>query len=102
VCLIFRQNGGDSLLREEEDPIPQLFHIPMWIRQKKLFRTRVLRQRFSGYPKAKEFWEVFPLPNGMNLSNKLLMERGISVKEEFWKIQSLMPSSADCFSSATF
>jgi hypothetical protein len=47
VCLIFRQNGGDSLLQEEEDPIPQLFHIPMWIRQKKLFRTRFLRQRFS-------------------------------------------------------
>jgi hypothetical protein len=34
VCLVFRQNGGDSFLQEEENTIPQLFHIPMWIRQK--------------------------------------------------------------------
>ena len=31
VCLFFRQNGGDSLLQEEENPNPQLFHIGLWI-----------------------------------------------------------------------
>jgi len=47
VCLFFRQNGGDSLLQEEENPIPQLFHIALWIWKKKPFRTNFFRQRFN-------------------------------------------------------
>jgi hypothetical protein len=35
-CLFFRQNGGDSLLQEEENLNPQLFHIGLWIREKNL------------------------------------------------------------------
>jgi hypothetical protein len=47
VCLFFRQNGEDSLLLEEENPIPQLFHIALWIEKKKPFRTNFFRQRFN-------------------------------------------------------
>jgi len=47
VCLFFRQNGGDSLLQEEENPIPQLFHIALWIWRKKPFRTNFFRQKFD-------------------------------------------------------
>ena len=35
VCLFFRQNGGRSLLQEEAKPIPQLFHMGLWIWEKK-------------------------------------------------------------------
>ncbi len=47
VCLFFRQNGGDSLLQKEENPIPQLFHMALWIGEKNPFRTNFFRQRFS-------------------------------------------------------
>jgi hypothetical protein len=47
VCLFFRQNGGDSLLQEEENPNPQLFHIALWIWEKKPFITNFFRQRFD-------------------------------------------------------
>jgi hypothetical protein len=47
VCLIFRQNGGDSLLQQEENPIPQLFHIALWIWKKKPFRTNFFRHRLD-------------------------------------------------------
>ena len=45
-CLFFRQNGGESLLREEENPNQQLFHIALWIWKKKtsqniLFQTEI-------------------------------------------------------------
>ena len=47
VCLFFRQNDGDSLLREGENPIPQPFHNALWIRKKKPFRTNFFRQRLN-------------------------------------------------------
>jgi len=43
VCPFIRQNGGDSLLQKEAYPIPQLFHIALWIHKKNPFRTNFFR-----------------------------------------------------------
>jgi len=47
ACLFFRQNGGDGLLGEKGNPIPQLFHIALWIWKKNPFRTNFFRQGFD-------------------------------------------------------
>jgi hypothetical protein len=47
VCLFFRQNGGDGLFGEKGNPIPQLFHIALWIWKKSPFRTNFFRQGFD-------------------------------------------------------
>jgi hypothetical protein len=39
VCPFFKQNGGDGFQQGEDNPIPQGFNIPMWISQKKPFKT---------------------------------------------------------------
>jgi len=41
---IFRQNGEDGFQEEEDNPIPQLFNIPVWISKKEPLRINFLEQ----------------------------------------------------------
>jgi hypothetical protein len=54
MCPFFRQSGGDGLVQGEDNLISQCFNIPVWISQKKSFRTNFFGEKLNGKQRGRD------------------------------------------------